>query len=124
MYRRNAARPLSRKDPPQGFPISKFLEHGRPKPDDRRLFQDFVKGYHAAYPVRGSARWVAGDPDEEGNDNNWTISSNLLLSQLPGRSLLAGRVQLRRRGRQRCPVRPGKIGQGNTFLFGEATDPA
>src|SRR6185503_17785163 len=51
------------------FPISDFLEHGRLKPDDRRLFQDFVEGYHAAHPARVSARWVAGDPDQEGDDN-------------------------------------------------------
>lgn len=44
------------------FPVSEYLRQVRP-PARRQLLQDFVEGFHAAYPERLSARSLAGESD-------------------------------------------------------------
>ena len=46
--------------------LEEFLRRGGLTPDERSLLRDFVEGYHAAHVDQMSLRWLAGDPDEEG----------------------------------------------------------
>jgi monoamine oxidase len=45
--------------------VGEFLKRGGLTALERRQFRDYVEGYDAADLERVSARWLAGDPDEE-----------------------------------------------------------